>query len=235
MAACPRAYGFAVKLGTLTYDPSPDVRPAPTLFTEDPDFARYWQVFFQEAKPGLAGNCEVKPTPIGDFQGLAQGVGGPPGQGTLTLKGRFAPKLDPDLTFDLPSAQNVTLNTLLHTKPQDGATELVEPGPGESTFRLPMRLVRQAAADPGFDATFALSATGAPLSPRVNVKGVEDHYDFALRLDNVTIKPVDDCGTSRSEVILITSFGVYDVAQPVEIEVEGDWNCSNGSRYVGSN
>ena len=230
---CPDGgcYGFAVKLGTLKYDQVPDVRPAPKLFTDDQaNFSTYWKVFFQDAAPpDLAGNCAVKPTPISAFKGLATGVGGPLNKGSVSLQGTFTPKLNSPLIFDLAAAQNVTLNSVLHTKAQDGDKELLD------GFPLPMRLVRQTTADPTYTATFALAAAGAPASPRLNVKQNGANFAFNVRIDNVTIKDAAGCGKPNADVTLITSFGIYDVAQPVEVEVEGKWDCANKSRYIGQN
>ncbi len=229
---CPEGgcYGFAVKLGTLAYDPIPDVRPAPQLFTADQaNFDAYWKVFFQDAAPGLAGNCAVKPTGISAFNGTATNVGSGVGKGAALLKGTFTPSLNPPLIFDLAAAQNVTLNTVLHTQSRDGNKELVE------GLNLPLRLVRQTKADPEFTATFALAATGAPASPRLNVKQNGGSYTFNLKLDNITIRDAPHCGNRNDDVKLITSFGMYDVAQPIEIEVEGEWDCSNKTRYIGHN
>lgn len=213
----------------------PDKRAKPNAdpFPQDGNwnkFFRYAPVVKNRDKDDpIAGACQVQFVKIDFLRGQAAGVGGPNGKASVTLNGSFSPPA----TFDLAVVQNVTLNALLHERPEAESQDLV------TDFLFPIKLFR-VSPNPTYDASFSNGGTETTPKVRLDIKakGSHDRPELYLRVDNISIDRAAakyHCGSGGAEVYLTTSLGLYDASPPIDVEVEGDWDCSNAKTYVGHN
>jgi hypothetical protein len=223
---CPTkgCFGFRFTLPG-DFSAAGQARPKAGPFPTD----RNWNAFLFDQTNGSPTACAVKEAGISHFTGTASGVsGGKSFSNYVSLKGYFSPSIPVDLT----QAQNVILNALLHETVGANARELVS----FTDFPLPTRLVRTGKPDEKFDATFATVKQGTPANPRLNVRKQDGNtFYFEFYVSNIDILPGDGCGKPNADITLNSSFGIYDLAQPLEVSVMGEWDCSSKTRYVGHN
>jgi len=232
---CPngKCYGFGVKLGSgFDYAAGQAVRLDPKLRAKAFPANEDWSVAFEEAASDLAGSCALKPFDMETFQGVASGVGQPT-KGSITLNGTFIPPI----TFKLADARNIALDVLLH----QGEKELVS-GSGANARPLPVNLVRRASPTPGWNATFVtvMTANNQEISPQaqLDIKGTDGGtFNFKLQigtaLGGVSIAQAAGCPRPNPDVELVTAFSIYGVEPPIDVGVNGKWDCTLANRYIG--
>ena len=196
-------FRFTLPAGFLAADQKK--KPVADPFPQDPNwnkFFRYAPVVKNRDKDDpIAGACQVQFVKIDFLSGQAAGVGGPNGKASVTLTGSFSPPA----TFDLAVVQNVTLNALLHEKPEAESQDLV------TDFLFPIKLFR-VSPNPTYDASFSNGGTETTPKVRLDIKakGSHDRPELYLRVDNISIDRAAakyHCGSGGAEVHLTTSLG----------------------------